>query len=291
MIREISHRTFYRYSAPVAQSLHVMHLAPRAVAHQTIRHHSLLIEPAPSLRTDFIDYFGNPASILEIDDEHSELVIHARSTIDVKAAGQLEGATTIAWERVGSALAAPGQDLDLSVLQFVTASRHTRPTREIADYASASFPAGRPVLDAVWDLNQRLFADFTFDATATDVSTPITEVMKNRRGVCQDFSHLALACLRSMRLPARYVSGYMLTRAPEGQVKLKGADASHAWISVWAPETGWVDFDPTNNVMPDTEHVTFAWGRDYDDVSPIAGVLLGGGRHTVGVSVDVADDV
>jgi transglutaminase-like putative cysteine protease len=133
----------------------------------------------------------------------------------------------------------------------------------------------------------RVFADFTFDPSATDVSTPVETVLTNKRGVCQDFAHLMIAALRSINLPARYVSGYLRTIPPEGQERLQGADASHAWISVWSPETGWIDFDPTNNVIPQGDHITIAYGRDYDDVSPISGVLLGGGAHSVDVAVDV----
>jgi transglutaminase-like putative cysteine protease len=289
MIYDVSHKTLYRYSAPVAQSHHLMHLAPRPVAHQTTLHHSLLIEPAPTSHKEFIDSFGNPVSILEIDDDHSELVIHARSTIEVRSPSRADLRSSAPWSQVHTLLTQTNRPLDLAILQFIPASRHTRPTPTIAAYADASFPAGRPVLEAAMDLVARIYDDFTFDATATDVSTPISQVLANRRGVCQDFSHLALACLRHMRIPARYVSGYLLTRPPAGQTKLKGVDASHAWISVWAPEAGWVDFDPTNNVIPSTDHVTIAWGRDYDDVSPIGGVLLGGGKHSVSVSVDVSE--
>ena len=216
MIRDISHRTLYRYSLPVSQSLHLLHLAPRVVPNQSIQHHSLLIEPAPTSRTDFTDSFGNPVSILEIEDEHSELVIHARSSIDVRPRARLDQRATTPWDEIHRLLTVTSGDRDVDVLQFLAASRHTQPTREIADYAAESFSPGRPVLDAVWDLNRRLFHDFTFDPTATDVSTPISQVLKNRRGVCQDFSHLALACLRVMRVPARYISGYMLTRPPTG---------------------------------------------------------------------------
>jgi len=143
------------------------------------------------------------------------------------------------------------------------------------------------VLEAAIDLTRRIYADFKFDPAATDISTPVSEVFRQRRGVCQDFAHLALATLRAMRVPARYVSGYILTRPPPGQPKLRGADASHAWVSVWSPETGWVDLDPTNGVVVADEHIAIAWGRDYDDISPISGVLLGGGTHTVAVGVDV----
>ena len=289
MIYDISHRTLYHYNAPVSQSHHVMHLSPRAIDRQIVRRHSLLIEPAPTSRHDALDYFGNPTSLLCIEDEHNEFVIHARSTIDVAPRAKIDVSATTNFERVSEDLMHARHPLDLAVLQFVSPSHHTMPTAEIVDYAASSLQPGRPVLDAAWDLTRRLFRDFTFDNTATDISTPITTVLNRRRGVCQDFSHLALACLRAAKIPARYVSGYVLTRPPPGQAKLKGSDASHAWISVWAPETGWVDFDPTNGSMPQIEHITIAFGRDYDDVSLISGVLLGGGKHTVSVAVDVSE--
>ena len=288
MIYDVSHKTLYRYSAPVSQSHHLIHLSPRADTYQTVRRHSLLIEPAPTTRMEAEDYFGNPITRLSIEEEHLEFVIHARSTIDVSARGEVHTAATL---RIGSLpqhLAAGPAPRNLSVLQFASPSRHTPLTPEIADYARASLGPERPVLDGTWDLTRRMFADFTFDATATDIATPVAKVLKLRRGVCQDFSHLALACLRTAGIPARYVSGYLLTNPPAGQVKLRGADASHAWISVWAPETGWVDFDPTNGSMPGLEHIAIAHGRDYDDVSPISGVLLGGGKHTLSVAVDVS---
>ena len=166
-------------------------------------------------------------------------------------------------------------------------SRLTTPTIEIADYAAPSFAPGRPVLDAAMDLTMRMYNDFKFDPHATDVSTPIAQVFRTKRGVCQDFAHVALACFRSLRIPARYVSGYLHTRPPIGRPKLQGADATHAWISVWSPEYSWVDLDPTNGILVGDEHVTVAYGRDYDDVSPISGVLRGGGEHSVNVGVDV----
>ncbi len=289
MIYDISHRTLYRYSAPVSQSHHLMHLSPRAIERQTVRRHSLLIEPAPTSRIDVVDYFGNPTTQLCVEEEHSEFVVHARSTIEVAKRQPPDAASTMNFQRLFDDLMRGQHPLDLSVLQFICPSRHTMPTMQIVDYAAPSLLPGRPVLDAAWHLTRRLFADFTFDNTATDISTPIATVLKQRRGVCQDFSHLALACLRAAKIPARYVSGYLLTHAPAGQPKLKGTDASHAWISVWSPETGWVDLDPTNGSMPQEQHISIAYGRDYDDVSPISGVLLGGGKHTVSVAVDVSE--
>ncbi len=279
MIYDITHRTLYRYTEPVVHSQHLLHMAPREVAHQSVHHHSLIVEPAPSLRSEHVDAFGNTVVLLEIEMPHTELVVHARSTIESTPALLPPFETTAAWDRLHTA--------DVDVIQFACASRLTMPTQEIADYARLSFAPGRPVLEGALDLTRRIFKDFKFDATATDVSTPLTRVFQQRRGVCQDFAHMELACLRALRIPARYVSGYLLTRPPPGQPKMQGADASHAWVSVWAPETGWVDFDPTNNMVAGDEHIAFAYGRDYDDISPISGILLGGNEHTVSVAVDV----
>jgi transglutaminase-like putative cysteine protease len=286
MIFEISHRTSYRYRNPVAQSHHVVHLTPRAFTRQQVMRHGLLIEPAPAARIDRMDSFGNAASILIIDDEHTELVIHARSTVDVKPAVRADVEQSPAWETVAQA-ARRGNELDLDVLEFIWPSRHTRVSSAIQDFARTAFPPERPVLAGAWDLTRHIFKEFKFDPTATDISTPVAQVLRDKRGVCQDFAHLTLAAMRSLGLPARYVSGYLMTQPPPGMPKLQGADASHAWVSVWSPGVGWIDFDPTNGVMPSDQHITVAVGRDYDDVSPISGVLLGGGDQIVTVGVDV----
>jgi transglutaminase-like putative cysteine protease len=287
MIYDVSHRTVYRYSTPVVQSQHVVHMSPRVVPRQSVKGHILLIDPAPTIRTEREDYNGNRVVMFDIEQEHAELIVHAQSKISVTAPPPVDLDATMPWEALAEAVGRPERQLDVEVLKYSCASRHTRPTPEISRFARRSFVRGRPVLRGAWDLIRRIFTEFTFDATATDVSTPIAKVLEKRRGVCQDFSHLALASLRALHLPARYVSGYILTRPPPGGVKLAGADASHAWISVWAPETGWVDFDPTNGLMPRDEHITIAYGRDYDDVSPISGILLGGSEHSVAVGVDV----
>jgi transglutaminase-like putative cysteine protease len=286
MIFELSHRTTYAYAKPVLQSEHLVHITPRSGPHQTVQRHNLLIEPAPSSNITLPDYFGNQATILGIEDEHSELVIHARSTVEVRPPELPMAALSTSWEQVAAKASRDGV-LDISVLQFASASRHTRVVPEAIDYARPSLAHGRPILEAALDLTKRIYTDFAFDSSATDISTPVSHILQERRGVCQDFAHLALTCLRAFGLPARYVSGYLLTYPPPGMEKLQGADASHAWISLWAPEAGWVDFDPTNGIMPTNEHITLAWGRDYDDVSPISGVLLGGGRQKMTVAVDV----
>jgi len=287
MIFDVSHRTAYAYRKPVLQSQHLLHLAPRDGVRQRVLRHGLLIEPAPSAQVERLDYFGNSTIVLTVDDEHTELVIHARSTVEVRAPELPITALSAPWEQVASRALRNKGERDVGVLQFVSASRHTRIGAEVLGYARPSFPLHRPILEATLDLTQRIYEDFTFDSTATDISTPLSHVLQERRGVCQDFAHLAIACLRGFGLPARYVSGYLLTYPPPGMEKLQGADASHAWISVWAPEVGWVDFDPTNGVIPTEEHITLAYGRDYDDVSPVSGVLLGGSRQTMSVAVDV----
>jgi transglutaminase-like putative cysteine protease len=287
MIFEVSHRTTYNYGKPVLRSEHLVHLTPRSGARQAVQRHSLLIEPAPSQQIALEDYFGNSSVILTVDDEHSEFLIHARSTVEVRERPLPMPPLSAPWEGVTSKARRDNGELDIDVLQFVSASRHTRIVPEAIDYAEPSFRAKRPILEAALDLTQRIYRDFTFDSTATDISTPVSHILQERRGVCQDFAHLALTCLRALGLPARYISGYLLTRPPPGMEKLQGADASHAWVAVWAPEIGWVDFDPTNGIMPSGEHITVAHGRDYDDVSPISGVLLGGSAQEIDVAVDV----
>lgn len=287
MIFDIVHKTHYRYRSTVVQSLHLVHMSPRAMPGQLVRHHSLLVEPAPASRRDGIDTFGNIDVILDIEEPHKELVLVARSTVERLPPRSIDLTATIPWDSLDRRLCRAAHDRDPNILLFRCASRLTTPTLEIADYGALSFPPSRSVLDGAMDLVMRIYNDFKFDPHATDVSTPVTQVFAMKRGVCQDFAHLALACLRALRIPARYVSGYLHTHPPVGRPKLQGADASHAWISVWSPEYGWVDLDPTNGIVVGDEHVTVAFGRDYDDVSPISGVLRGGGEHTVSVGVDV----
>lgn len=284
---DVSHRTTYTYRLPVAQSRHVLHLEPRPTTQQRIVGHTILINPAPVTQTRVRDYFGNIAHLLQIDEEHRELVVQARSTVDVSIPSLPDLAATSAWEKVARmGFEAPGR-IDPDILQYALRSRHTPTTREVVAFAREFFRQGQPVLEGAMALTTHMFETFSFDPSATDVSTPIAQVLATRRGVCQDFAHLAIAAMRGLGLPARYVSGYLLTRPPPGMAKLVGADASHAWMSVWAPEAGWVDFDPTNGLIPVGEHVTVAWGRDYEDVSPISGVLLGGGDQQMTVAVDV----
>jgi transglutaminase-like putative cysteine protease len=284
---EINHRTFYSYSAPVSQSYHLLHLEPRAYSRQTVLRHSLLIDPAPASRTDLIDDFGNPVSIITIEQDHTELAVHSRAQAVVVPPQDPDACNSPSWNDVAAQLRANLGPESFDAIIYTCSSRYIRPSREIYKFARPSFPDGRPLLEAVTDLTARIYKEFVYESGATDVATPVEEVLRIKRGVCQDFAHLEIACLRTMGLSVRYVSGYLLTRPPEGRPKLAGADASHAWISVWTPEYGWVDFDPTNNLRPKMEHIVLAFGRDFQDVSPVAGVLLGGGDHEVEVAVEV----
>lgn len=287
MTYEISHKTLYRYETPVVHSHQRLHLSPRPVDNQRVLSHTLLIEPAPTQRHDGRDAFGNPVVTLEIDRDHSTFTVQALSRIELTPHAPVIPSSTTPWEQVRDRLRVGPAPFDIDVVQYASASRLTAPTLAVAEFAHESFTPGRPYVEAAFHLSCRIFREFKFDPTATDVSTPTAEVLRIRRGVCQDFSHLALAAIRALKLPARYVSGYLLTHPAPGQQKLRGADASHAWISVWDPACGWVDIDPTNGLMPSTEHIAFAYGRDYDDINPISGVILGGASHTVAVSVDV----
>ena len=288
MILEVSHKTVYHYTAPVAQAHHLVHLAPREHERQRTIRHSLLIEPAPASRSDFTDYFGNPASTVAIESSHSELLIHSRSIIDVKAPPPLDVKQSAAWEGVAAGLS-PRRTPSISMWCSFSCPR-TIPaiTPELIAFAAPSFRPGRPVLECAWDLTNRIYTDFKYDSAATDVATTVDDLLEIGRGVCQDFAHLMIGAMRAFGLPARYVSGYLLTHPPAGKEKLIGSDASHAWVSVWAPEIGWVDFDPTNKMIPKDEHITIGYGRDFQDVSPVTGVLLGGGSHHIDVAVDVA---
>ncbi len=284
---DVSHVTDYVYSQPVSISHHLLHMTPRPCAHQVAHRSTLVVEPAPAVSADGVDYFGNPTTFMIVQTSHEALTVRARSLIDVETAPPPEPGATAPWDRIPDQIRADSSKPMLDVAQYLYASPFTSAGEEVHAYARSSFSPGRPMLEAALDLTSRIFRDFAYDGSATDVSTPVDEVMRLKRGVCQDFAHLQIACLRRQGLPARYVSGYLLTHPPEGQERLVGADASHAWLSVWCPGHGWVDLDPTNDLIPRDEHITLAWGRDYGDVSPVNGVMVGGGEHQVNVAVDV----
>jgi len=287
LIYRVRHRTTYDYEDPVSVSHHVVRLTPRNLPRQMCRESYVAVIPAPPVTSAHFDYFGNTLTNFTLDEPHECLIVEAHSELEVKAAEPPGFSQTPAWETVRQSLGDDFSDEDLSAYQFVFDSQRVRSNPELADYARESFPEGRPLLEGALDLTRRIHQDFRFDKKATEVATPVQTFFEKRRGVCQDFAHLQIGCLRSLGLPARYVSGYLRTMPPPGRPRLVGADASHAWCSAWCPGTGWVDFDPTNNCVPSDGHITVAWGRDYSDVSPIYGVLLGGAKHKLRVEVDV----
>ncbi|SEC18068.1 transglutaminase family protein [Pseudomonas anguilliseptica] len=287
---QILHDTHYRYAAPVSLAQQLAHLWPRACPWQRSHEQQLLVSPQPCQRQDTLDVFGNPLTRLVFERPHDELKVSARLQVEVLARPALDLQASPPWEDACTALRYSGQALLPGVLEatrFRFESPYVHLKQVFSDYAADCFTPGRPLLAAVDGLMQKIFSEFSFDAAATQVATPLLQVLEERRGVCQDFAHLMLACLRSRGLAARYVSGYLLTQPPPGQPRLIGADASHAWVSVFCPEQGWVDFDPTNNIRPALEHITLAWGRDFADVSPLRGVILGGGSHDPEVQVTV----
>lgn len=287
MLYDVKHGTNLSYEQLVSISHHVLHLEPRDTPRQNRLQFELLIQPLPSQQTSTMDFFGNHVHHLTLQEPHEELTVESHSRVDVRPRDPaVEPAQSPPWEMIVASLEAANAAV-LDPLQFAYSSPYVALDREARDYALTSFTAGRPILEAAMDLTSRIFNDFEYEGGVSDVSTPVRQVLKMRKGVCQDFAHLEIACLRSLGLAARYISGYLLTHPPPGQPKLVGSDASHAWLAVWAGELGWVDLDPTNNVLPDTEHITVAWGRDYGDVSPMNGFIIGGGAHTVDVGVDV----
>ncbi len=287
MIYRVRHRTTYTYEDPVSVSHHLVRLTPRDIPGQLCRETHISILPAPAVTATHDDYFGNIQTFFTLQEPHNSLIVEASSELEVHSAKRQVFSVSPPWESVVESLISDHSDEGLDAYQFVFGSQRVGASRELADYAREAFPAGRPLLEAVLDLMRIIHRDFRFDTKATEVRTPVQAFFQKRRGVCQDFAHLQIACMRSLGLPARYISGYLRTLPPPGKPRLVGADASHAWCSAWCPGAGWVDFDPTNNCVPTEGHITVAWGRDYSDVSPIHGVLLGGAKHTLDVGVDV----
>ena len=287
---EIVHRTVYEYSSEVSVSQHVVHLTPRNLPSQQCLRHELTVEPAPALMTERADYFGNATRFFTMAGPHRTLVVTARSEVVVYPRHWPVPGETSAWE-LARYISDSVVGLPLDVQEFVYPSILIPALPALYDYAQSSFSAGRPLLEAVLELTRRIHTEFTFDPKATTVATPLEQVIEKRRGVCQDFAHFQIGCLRALGLPARYVSGYLETLPPDGEAKLVGSDASHAWVQTYVPQVGWVDVDPTNNMMASERHIVVSWGRDFDDVSPIRGVISGGGKHLLKVAVDVVPRV
>ena len=283
----VRHVTRYDYADPVSLSSHVLHMEPRTLPHQTVVSSRLTAHPKPARSSARADHFGNSASWMFLDLPHSRFEVTLDAVVDVCFPRPPTEAETPPWEEVAAQARSAG-DGAWQASEFALPSPLVPLEPRARDYAIESFPPGRPILKGLVELNGRIRRDFAFRPGATTVSTSVAKVMAQRAGVCQDFSHLMISGLRGLGLPARYVSGYLRTRPPPGGVKRRGADASHAWVGAWlGEEHGWVDLDPTNDLIVQTEHVVLGFGRDYADVSPVRGVILGGGEHEVSVAVDL----
>ena len=286
----VRHETTYKYGGNVVHSRQLLHLTPRPVPWQTCLSHGIHLEPMPASRRDESDAFGNTVTRLEFDRPHDRLEVVANMEIEVKPRPRLDAASTEGWERVRDDLSYTSRPLaprKLEALRYRMQSPFVRVKHAFQRYAQESFPAGRPILAAADDLMARIHADFTYAPGETSISTPLMRFLETRRGVCQDYAHLMIACLRSNGLAARYVSGYLRTMRADGKARLVGADASHAWLAVYCPPYGWVELDPTNGIRAGLDHVALAWGRDFGDVSPLKGVIVGGGKHQPSVRVTV----
>lgn len=287
MTYRVRHLTRYEYQSAVDLSVHLAHLGPRELPFQTVRQAALRIEPAVSWRRDGRDHFGNDVAWLFVDAPHASLQVTAEAVVEVRDRPPPDPTATPAWETVarGAGEGGPGA---FAAAEFLFGSPLAPAAAEARAYAAACFLPGRPVLAALLELNRRIRDDFTFRAGVTTTATPIAEILRRREGVCQDFTHLMISMLRGFGIPARYVSGYIRTRPAPGQVRRLGADQSHAWVGVWlGPAHGWLDLDPTNGLVVREEHVVLGWGRDYGDVAPLRGVILGGGEQRLWVEVEL----
>jgi transglutaminase-like putative cysteine protease len=282
----VLHETIYEYTSAIGSSRQIAHLAPRGTPWQKVLSHQLEVTPTPAEKADGVDYFGNPYAWLVVDEPHDELIVRADSEVLVVPHAPALNSESPPWE---SALAEPGvwTGLNLDVEQYRVASPAVPLLPATRDYAATSFTPERPWLAAMLEFTQRIRGEFEYDTKVTTVSTSVAEVLQLKRGVCQDFAHLMLSALRSLGLPARYVSGYVLNRRKDGKDSNAGADASHAWVASFCPAHGWVAFDPTNGKIADIEFVTLGWGREYHDVSPLRGVVRGSAAQKLAVAVSV----
>ena len=291
MLLRVLHETSFAYQPPVRTAQHMAHLKPIHNGQQQLLSHTLTIVPEPAQRSEAVDVYGNTRAFFGLQTAHGKLRVLADSLVSTSAPRKHE--CGLSWEDVREAMRYHrGFQYD-AASEFVFASPYVPRHEDFVAYAQDGFEKGRPMLEAVHGLMSRIHADFEYETTATDVNTPALEALALRKGVCQDLAHVMLGALRSLGLPARYVSGYLLTEPPPGQARLVGSDASHAWVSVYLPEAGplggaWADFDPTNDRTPGEDYVTLAIGRDYSDVSPVRGVIHGGSNHRLRVAVTVA---
>jgi len=280
------HTTEFSYEALVGNCYNEARLLPRALPYQTVLSSTLEIDPAPNDRFDRLDYFGNPTTYFSIQQPHEKMCVRAVSELELSGR-PLPVVPTPAWESVATVLHQGILPEEIEARQYVLDSPMVFVSPELAEYAGPSFLPNRPIAEAVEDLMQRIFREFKYEPGFSTIATPLRDVILHKKGVCQDFAHLAIGCLRAKGLAARYMSGYIETAPPPGKEKMIGADASHAWFAVYIPGSGWLEFDPTNNQLPSEQHLVLAWGRDFSDVSPLKGVAYGGGEHELKVAVDV----
>ncbi len=283
----IVHSTSYQYSDPVLVCHNHLRLSPRETAYTKCTSHRMLIRPNPENVSRRKDWFGNLVQSFSLDESHRKLLLTATSRVIVSPQVVPVAAETPKWEDIAAGVRDQTIDGWFDVAEFIYDSTLATRGEIFRDYAADCFSPDQPVLAGALALMTKIFRDFKYDPRATTVVTRPGEALAQKHGVCQDFAHVAISCLRSLGLPVRYVSGYLRTLPPPGKERLIGSDASHAWFSVWCGEAGWIDLDPTNDKVCGIDHIPIAWGRDYSDVAPIRGVFTGGGRHTLNVSVDV----
>lgn len=289
----VSHETRYAYASEVVHSHQALHLTPRVLPYQYCSDHLLTLTPLPTYSQSDTDAFGNTVTRLEFDWPHAELCVLAEMSISVTPPAPLDFELSHSWERVRDDLAYSGSPRtleELEAIRYRMQSPYVRIKNVFVDFAADCFAPGKPIASCALALSNKLHRTLTYTPGGTTIDTPLLKVLEERRGVCQDYAHLMIACLRARGLPARYVSGYLRTTPVEGTPKLVGADASHAWVSVYAPPFGWIDLDPTNGILVGKDHITLAWGRDFGDVSPLRGVIVGGGSHTLEVRVTVSEE-
>lgn len=286
-IYQIDHETMYTYSLPVLYSNHLVHMLPRPVSRQNWMSHSIEVDPAPTIRQERQDIFGNKVLAISIEEEHTVFRFKTTGIVEVNMEEPPKEGKSMPWENVAKLLERPTSDELLDASMYAYASPFAGFDDSVRNYALESFEPGRPIFDAAKELMTRIYSDCKYSPGATRIGAQPQEILRGRNGVCQDFAHLMIGCLKSLHLPCRYISGYLRTHPPKGQPKLVGADATHAWVSTFVPGHGWVEFDPTNNVLGGEEHIVIAWGRDFGDVSPLKGVITGGGNHTLKVAVNV----
>ena len=278
----VRHETAYSYGSEVVHSQQLLHVIPRPAPYQQCLEHRIEISPAAFSRREELDAFGNPVTRVEFERPHRKLEVTTDMEVVVHARPSIPAADTLPWDQLTARFRysgrPPGRE-DLEAARFRHESPYVRVKQMFRDYAEDCFPADRPLLVCAQELMTKLHTELKYAPGATTIATPVTEVLEIRRGVCQDFAHLMIACLRSRGLAARYVSGYVRS--------LVGSAASHAWVAVYTPPFGWIELDPTNDTLISTDHIGVAWGRDFGDVSPLRGIILGGGRHSLAVDVKV----